>query len=169
MRYALCGAAGLALCVVPWGLVFAIHGMNPITGENLSSAARLGEVSAAARDPGTLLARFGSTVRRLALSYVPYASPQIRGVPWSGPGPLGWLLPAIALGAIPRPAARPAISWRAMLAFAGALVVGQAVPVALAPSFDVQLELVADRAAMHLIPVLFLITFGLESWLRAKR
>jgi hypothetical protein len=42
------------------------------------------------------------------------------------------------------------------------LVVAQAIPLALAPSFDVQLELVADRAAMHLIPAAFLLCFGIE-------
>jgi hypothetical protein len=46
------------------------------------------------------------------------------------------------------------------LALAAALVAGQAIPLALAPSFEVQLRLVADRASMHLIPALLLVVFG---------
>src|SRR5262249_53363730 len=146
-RYALGAAAGLFLCIAPWALVFVVHGLNPITGESAASAGRLGEVSTAVRDPATLASRLGTTLQRIAAAFIPYATPGKVGVFGSGPGPLGLLFAAIAIGAVGSPDARPAISWRAMLGFAAALAVAQAIPVALAPSFDVQLELVADRAA----------------------
>jgi hypothetical protein len=156
-RTLLFATVAFLVALLPWALVFLLHGLNPVTGERFGETSRLGEVSGSLGDPARFGGRFAHALARLALSVVPYGLPDEPGDYWSGPGPFGFFLPALVIGTLAAPPHRIALSRWSLGALAAALIVGQAIPLALAPSFEVQLELVLDRAALHLVPALIVL------------
>lgn len=146
-------AIALALFAGPWFLLLASLGFHPLTGEPFGQG-RASEIAGALASPlesfrrfGTVLVTFGETLadwRQFAL-VVPCAA-------------------AIAAVASTSPKSQGAPGARVLFVVtAAAILLGQAIPLTLAPNFAWQLDAVRIRASFHLIPALILVSIAFRA------
>jgi hypothetical protein len=141
-RFLLGAAASLAAVTGPWfASLLLAFGLHPATGIPLGADSRLeGSLP-------VIASRFAESAASLLKAFLPWSA-------FSAVAP-GILL-AGAAGATSEGVAPPHPRRVTLVALSAALVAGQCLPLAVAPNFAWQLEVVAPRAAMHLLPALIL-------------
>lgn len=124
-----------AALVIPWAIVAARDGALGATAGGLESPSL-----------GLVASRLGTTAAAVAVRATQLEL-------------FGLLLPALALLVFSGAGGRPLPPGRALL-LAGLAVLGQLLPLAIAPQFDWQLRAAAPRAALHLVPALLIAAGG---------
>lgn len=146
-------ALALLILAGPWLLYLWTTGYSPLTGQPLSrfgGGAGPSEIINALAHPVSLAQRFGAAAASVVESLVASSAFgfAIAGVFISIAG--GGLSPAQKR------------SRRLCVALGGAILLGQFLPLAVAPNFDWQLAVVRDRAAIHIIPAAILLLASLR-------